>query len=80
MKTSDEIKKGLKQCSMPGVHCSCCPYSRDGRNIDECITNLFADTLTYINRLEFDNERNSSENYVLELKNTKTGEKLRMEF
>ena len=57
MKTSDEIKEGLKQCSIPRENCDCCPYKRDYEDFSICITDMCADALAYIQKLE--NESNS---------------------
>ena len=51
MKTSDEIKKGLKCClneSKLDFACAECPYDEDG---SEC-GDLFGDALAYIQQLE----------------------------
>ena len=50
MKTPDEIKKGLDECTRLGG-CAACPYFVD-HTMARCTPKLAADTLAYIQQLE----------------------------
>lgn len=52
MKTPEEIKKGLKECGKIQNVCDSCPYNEKRDVYDECIANMCADALAYIQQLE----------------------------
>ena len=54
MRTPEEIKGGLAECSAPDdgkAHCSMCPYYADGNGV-VCIRAMTGEALSYIKQLE----------------------------
>lgn len=59
MKTPDEIKKGLDECTRLGG-CAACPYFFDNTMV-RCTPKLAADALAYIQQLEAELEQVKAE-------------------
>lgn len=61
MKTSEEIKRGLKLCSHEGhgeeIICEHCPYDSNSCAVLICTRRLSADALAYIQQLETENHQ-----------------------
>lgn len=61
MKTSEEIKRGLKLCSHEGhgeeIICGHCPYDSNSCAVLICTRRLSADALAYIQQLETENHQ-----------------------
>lgn len=81
MKTPDEIKKGLEQCSNTGVSCSGCPYDNDCHDPASNVS-VETDALAYIQQLEGEVAHYTSPKYrrpaEIELSNIVTKKKAKI--